>query len=158
MSASDLDTHVLLRAFTDELVRSGVQHACTSPGSRSTPLVLALVRDGRLRVHSHVDERALDCERSRGRREPCHQRECRSDPNAKRIHRGARQRAGVGLERLEFPVPRALHELVPDLHRIRGLFIRDCSRGIIAGHGRIPQPPPERVRPERIVRHPHTRR
>jgi 2-succinyl-5-enolpyruvyl-6-hydroxy-3-cyclohexene-1-carboxylate synthase len=58
MSASDLDTHVLLRAFADELVRSGVRHACTSPGSRSTPLVLALVRDGRLTVHSHVDERA----------------------------------------------------------------------------------------------------
>jgi 2-succinyl-5-enolpyruvyl-6-hydroxy-3-cyclohexene-1-carboxylate synthase len=57
MSAADLDTHVLLRAFADELVRSGVRHACTSPGSRSTPLVLALVRDGRLTVHSHVDER-----------------------------------------------------------------------------------------------------
>jgi 2-succinyl-5-enolpyruvyl-6-hydroxy-3-cyclohexene-1-carboxylate synthase len=55
---SDLDTHVLLRAFADELVRSGIRHACTSPGSRSTPLVLALVRDGRLQVHSHVDERA----------------------------------------------------------------------------------------------------
>ena len=55
---SDLDTHVLLRAFVDELVRSGVRHACTSPGSRSTPLVLALVRDGRLQLHSHVDERA----------------------------------------------------------------------------------------------------
>jgi 2-succinyl-5-enolpyruvyl-6-hydroxy-3-cyclohexene-1-carboxylate synthase len=58
MSASDLDTHVLLRAFADELVRSGLRHACTSPGSRSAPLVLALVRDGRLTVHSHVDERA----------------------------------------------------------------------------------------------------
>jgi 2-succinyl-5-enolpyruvyl-6-hydroxy-3-cyclohexene-1-carboxylate synthase len=58
MNAADLDTHVLLRAFVDELVRSGVRHACTSPGSRSTPLVLALVRDGRIETHSHVDERA----------------------------------------------------------------------------------------------------
>src|SRR5436305_2755619 len=58
MTTADLDTHVLLRAFADELVRSGVRHACTSPGSRSTQLVLALVRDGRLAVHSHVDERA----------------------------------------------------------------------------------------------------
>ncbi|HYF25436.1 MAG TPA: 2-succinyl-5-enolpyruvyl-6-hydroxy-3-cyclohexene-1-carboxylic-acid synthase [Baekduia sp.] len=52
------DSHVLLRAFVDELVRSGVRHACTSPGSRSTPLVLALARDDRLRSWSHVDERA----------------------------------------------------------------------------------------------------
>ena len=52
------DSHLLLRAFVDELVRCGVTDACTSPGSRSTPVVLALVRDGRLRCHSHVDERA----------------------------------------------------------------------------------------------------
>jgi 2-succinyl-5-enolpyruvyl-6-hydroxy-3-cyclohexene-1-carboxylate synthase len=51
------DQHLLLRAFTDELVRCGVTDACTSPGSRSTPLVAALVRDGRLRLTSHVDER-----------------------------------------------------------------------------------------------------
>src|SRR6185295_14847069 len=41
----------------DELVRCGVAGACTSPGSRSTPLVLSLVRDGRLPCWSHVDER-----------------------------------------------------------------------------------------------------
>jgi 2-succinyl-5-enolpyruvyl-6-hydroxy-3-cyclohexene-1-carboxylate synthase len=51
------DTYLLLRAFVDELVRCGVAGACTSPGSRSTPLVLSLVRDGRLRCWSHVDER-----------------------------------------------------------------------------------------------------
>jgi 2-succinyl-5-enolpyruvyl-6-hydroxy-3-cyclohexene-1-carboxylate synthase len=51
------DTYILLRAFVDELVRCGMQAACTAPGSRSTPLVLSLVRDGRLRCYSHLDER-----------------------------------------------------------------------------------------------------
>jgi 2-succinyl-5-enolpyruvyl-6-hydroxy-3-cyclohexene-1-carboxylate synthase len=51
------DTYVLLRAFVDELVRCGMTDACTSPGSRSTPIVASLVRDGRIRCHSHVDER-----------------------------------------------------------------------------------------------------
>jgi 2-succinyl-5-enolpyruvyl-6-hydroxy-3-cyclohexene-1-carboxylate synthase len=51
------DTHLLLRAFADELVRCGVREACTSPGSRSSPIVLALARDPRLRCFSHVDER-----------------------------------------------------------------------------------------------------
>jgi 2-succinyl-5-enolpyruvyl-6-hydroxy-3-cyclohexene-1-carboxylate synthase len=57
MTAS-LDTHVLLRAFVDELVRSGACAAVTSPGSRSTPLVLALTADGRLPCVSAVDERS----------------------------------------------------------------------------------------------------
>ncbi len=51
------DTHLLLRAFTDELVRCGVREACTSPGSRSSPIVLALAREPRLRCFSHIDER-----------------------------------------------------------------------------------------------------
>ncbi|MDX6728094.1 MAG: 2-succinyl-5-enolpyruvyl-6-hydroxy-3-cyclohexene-carboxylate synthase, partial [Baekduia sp.] len=52
------DTYLLLRAFVDELHRCGIAGACTSPGSRSTPLVLTLARDGRVATTSHVDERS----------------------------------------------------------------------------------------------------
>src|SRR3954468_13293691 len=52
------DTYLGLRAFVDELVRCGLREACTSPGSRSTPLVLSLVRDDRLRAQSHLAERS----------------------------------------------------------------------------------------------------
>jgi 2-succinyl-5-enolpyruvyl-6-hydroxy-3-cyclohexene-1-carboxylate synthase len=51
------DTYLLLRAFVAELARCGLAGACTSPGSRSTPLVLTLARQPGLECWSHVDER-----------------------------------------------------------------------------------------------------
>jgi 2-succinyl-5-enolpyruvyl-6-hydroxy-3-cyclohexene-1-carboxylate synthase len=51
------DTFLLLRALCDEFARCGMTHACTSPGSRSSPIVLSLVREERIRCFSHIDER-----------------------------------------------------------------------------------------------------
>ncbi len=51
-------TTLWARAFVDELARAGVRTICLAPGSRSTPLVLAAARDGRLQVRAHLDERS----------------------------------------------------------------------------------------------------
>jgi 2-succinyl-5-enolpyruvyl-6-hydroxy-3-cyclohexene-1-carboxylate synthase len=50
-------SYLLLRGMCDELARCGMRHACTSPGSRCTPIVLSLVREQRIRSWSHIDER-----------------------------------------------------------------------------------------------------
>jgi 2-succinyl-5-enolpyruvyl-6-hydroxy-3-cyclohexene-1-carboxylate synthase len=57
MSTLDVTTS-FARTLVDEWVRNGVTAAVISPGSRNTPLTLALVRDGRLRVDVVLDERS----------------------------------------------------------------------------------------------------
>ncbi len=53
-----VDTHLLLRALVDELARCGMRTAVTSPGSRNTPLIEALVAETRLHSFSSLDERS----------------------------------------------------------------------------------------------------
>lgn len=45
-------------AFVAELVNSGVEDVVVSPGSRSTPLAMMLIKNKHIRVHVHVDERS----------------------------------------------------------------------------------------------------
>jgi 2-succinyl-5-enolpyruvyl-6-hydroxy-3-cyclohexene-1-carboxylate synthase len=47
------------RALVDELVRGGVEHACVAPGSRSTPLALALAERDDITSRVMTDERSM---------------------------------------------------------------------------------------------------
>ncbi len=47
-----------VEAFVNGLVQAGVRHACACPGSRSTPLLLALRRHPAVRLWMHIDERS----------------------------------------------------------------------------------------------------
>ncbi len=51
-------TYAPVQAMVDELVRCGLTHAVTCPGSRNAPIVLALAGDRRLEAVSVIDERA----------------------------------------------------------------------------------------------------
>jgi len=46
------------QAFVEELARSGLHHACICPGSRSTPLVMSLAQEPRVKTWVHLDERS----------------------------------------------------------------------------------------------------
>ncbi|HWC39604.1 MAG TPA: thiamine pyrophosphate-binding protein, partial [Acidimicrobiales bacterium] len=59
MDVAAMDTAATFCAtLVDEWRRAGVVHAVVAPGSRSTPLLLALRADGRLRLDVFVDERS----------------------------------------------------------------------------------------------------
>jgi 2-succinyl-5-enolpyruvyl-6-hydroxy-3-cyclohexene-1-carboxylate synthase len=50
--------HAFATVVVDELVRHGMSDAVVAPGSRSTPIALALLADDRVRVHVRIDERS----------------------------------------------------------------------------------------------------
>jgi 2-succinyl-5-enolpyruvyl-6-hydroxy-3-cyclohexene-1-carboxylate synthase len=58
MSGTGACNAALAGAFVAELPRAGLRHAVVCPGSRSTPLAVALAEAGAIRVWMHADERS----------------------------------------------------------------------------------------------------
>ncbi|MFN8517376.1 MAG: 2-succinyl-5-enolpyruvyl-6-hydroxy-3-cyclohexene-1-carboxylic-acid synthase, partial [Chloroflexia bacterium] len=58
MIGEGMKNAALSAAFVAELGRSGVRHAVVCPGSRSTPLALALADSHDIRIWLHIDERS----------------------------------------------------------------------------------------------------
>lgn len=58
VAAAPNANHAFAQALFEELALAGVAHVCICPGSRSTPLAVAALRQAGLRCWSHVDERA----------------------------------------------------------------------------------------------------
>jgi len=58
VEAAPNPTYAFTAAFFEELVRSGVGHACVSPGSRSAPLAATAAGCAGLRCWSQLDERS----------------------------------------------------------------------------------------------------
>lgn len=44
--------------FVEELIANGLESVCVAPGSRSTPVVLALANHPELKIYKHLDERS----------------------------------------------------------------------------------------------------
>ena len=108
--------------LVDEWVRAGVTDAVVCPGSRSTPMALALAADDRLRVHVHHDERSgsfLALGLGRRHRAPggrAHHQRHRGGRAPRRRGRG-RPRSGAAPGRHRRPPARAARRRGPADHR-----------------------------------------